>query len=191
MDTWPDDLPAIAAHLWQRLAAACAASTPLRTPVLATEDDGQPAARVVVLRAADAATRTLATYSDVRAAKVGQLRRNPAAHWLFYDPHARVQIRATGRVVIHHGDELARCAWETLPLAQRANYAAPFSPGSEIARPTFALPMPANHDAGLGRFVVLCATLDRFDWLELGEPHHRRAAFAWDGHAWIGRWLVP
>ncbi len=192
MNTWPAELPALLAHLWKRLeTAGHIVGDPFRTVALATATDGEPAARIVVLREADAAARTLTAFSDNRAAKVQELRRNPHAQWLFFDPRARVQIRASGPLTIHHGDDVAFRAWEKVAPANRANYAAPFPPGSEIAAPTLALPMPFDYDAGRDHFTVIRATIERLDWLELGEPHHRRAAFAWTGREWKDRWLVP
>lgn len=192
MNTWPAELPALLAHLWKRLeTAGHIVGDPFRTVALATATDGEPAARIVVLREADAAARTLTAFSDNRAAKVQELRRNPHAQWLFFDPRARVQIRARGPVTIHCGDDIARQAWENLSPANRANYATHFPPGSEIAGPDLAFMMPANHDAGRDHFTVIRATIEKLDWLELGEPHHRRAAFAWTGREWKDRWLVP
>ncbi len=192
MDTCPAELPALLEQLWQRLeAAASTANDPFRTPALATADNGQSATRIIVLREASAASHTLTAYSDARAPKVQQLRRDPRAQWLFFDPRTRVQIRASGTTAIHHGDDLARKTWEKVAPANRANYAASLPPGSEIAKPIFALPMPPDHDAGRNHFALIRATIDNLDWLELGEPHHRRAGFKWNGQAWSGHWLVP
>ncbi len=192
MDTCPAELPALAAHLWLRIeTAARTAGDPFRAVVLTTAVDGQPAARTVILREAHAGSRTLAVFSDARAAKVDQLRRNPRAQWLFFDPRARIQIRAGGPVTLHRDDDIARQALEKVSPANRANYATHFPPGSEIAQPALALMMPADHDAGRDHFTVIRATIEELDWLELGEPHHRRASFTWDGHMWNGRWLVP
>lgn len=188
------DLTALRQESWRRLALAPAVpADPFRLPGLATVQAGWPAARVVVLRRVGEATRELEFHTDIRSPKIGELRACPRVAWLFHDPVARVQIRATARAEIHFQDEVAGAAWGAVPSANAVTYASPRAPGEEQEDPESPLEIAAGIDssAGQSNFALVRTTVEQLDWLWLRDTGHVRAAFAWaDGH-WNARWLTP
>ena len=78
---WACDLSQLYAEVWARLTRGVHdRHAPARHPTLATvTPEGRPQARTVVLRAADKAAGTLDIHTDLRSAKVGDLRVTPFA----------------------------------------------------------------------------------------------------------------
>ncbi|GIT04951.1 MAG: hypothetical protein CM1200mP29_03620 [Verrucomicrobiota bacterium] len=72
------------------------------------------------LRSVDPVTRQLIAQTDVRSTKVPGFRKDPRVAWHFFDPQTKVQVRANGRVTVHHDDEVTRTAWAAVPGAQQA-----------------------------------------------------------------------
>lgn len=196
--------------VWRVLNEGCSSwAHPMRTAAFATTDvDDAPAVRTVVLRAANAAPRTLVCYTDVRSAKVQHVQRRPAAALLFWDPTARVQIRAVGPVTVHCGDDVSAAAWAATPVVNRGNYRTALPPGavtdgaadavapvlavSHAADAAFAADSQLRAEAGFENFAVLRTKVERFEWLQLSEPFHRRASFVWDEKRgeYVGNWIV-
>jgi hypothetical protein len=200
MDWNPTTLDELPGLIWAALARACGdAGDPLRTAALATLGARGPAVRTVILRAIEPASRRLACYTDFRSAKVAEIGRESRLAWLFYDPGAKVQMRAEGIGAIHHRDETARAAWATTPAPNRINYATGSAPGTAISLPSAAWPggqRPAmldvkSSDEAEKNFAVIVCTIQRWEWLQLDPAGHRRAAFDWDGEHFSGTWLVP
>lgn len=185
-----DSLAELNDIIWASLTRACSApGEPWRLPALATLGTTGPQARTVVLREADADSRHLVAWTDVRSPKVAELRREPRAHWLFHDPANGRQLRASTLVRVHHDNELARAAWATVPEANRANYQGVAVPGTVTAQPASAGQVPDG--ARPPQFAVLVATVYELDWLWLDPHGHRRAWFRWTEERWTGAWLVP
>jgi hypothetical protein len=187
-----ESLPTLAELLWARLQVACTPGDPWRLPVLATVCDpggASPDARVVVLRSVDGDEGRILAFSDSRAPKVGQLRRNGAAVWVFYDPRDSAQLRLRSEVVIHERDGFAHSAWEGVPSGNRQNYRTVRPPGGPIESPDLGWEgsspeLPAN-------FAVIEARILEADWLWLNPEGHRRARFIRHGKDWVGSWLTP
>lgn len=194
------DLATLPARLWNELERAAAEpANPFRTPVLGTTNLFECSLRVVVLRRADAAKRHLIAYSDGRAQKVHQLKLCEQAHWLFYDPARRTQLRISAGTMLHQNDPITREHWQALPLAGRRNYCANLPPGTDIHAPGDAIApelklssvTKQQLEVGYENFVVLVATVDQIDWLQLDDETHVRAVFNWTAAGWSGLWLVP
>ncbi|ANM32111.1 hypothetical protein ABI59_05980 [Acidobacteria bacterium Mor1] len=154
-----------------------------RWPALATAG---PAARVVVLRELRRAPLRLSVYTDVRTAKVEQLRTDPRAELLFFDRDSLRQLRVAGRVTVHHGDDVARQAWGDRSHLQE-DYARLFPPGS----PSDADGAGALSGDGFDNFAVLRLDAESLDWLQLSREGHRRARFHAAEAGWDGSWVVP
>lgn len=185
-------------RIWQALGEAPGLpASPWRTPVFATTNRVEPSARVVVLRRADPEYRHLVCFSDVRAAKVRELRSVPEAVWLFHDPGRRVQVRATTHCMVHRGDGIAREHWDRLPERQKLNYCAREAPGGALLNEGDGIPDnlraagAAELEAGYANFAVIVGAVDQFDWLQLRDAGHRRAVVRWTGEKYSGIWLVP
>jgi len=194
------DLDTLPAELWRELEQAVGEPThPFRTPVFGTSNLFECALRVVVLRQVDATKRWHVAYSDARAQKVHQLGLCQQAHWLFYDPARRTQLRISAGTMIHVKDGIAAEHWQKLPLASRRNYCANQPPGSDIHAPADAIAPELKSEkvtakqleVGYENFAVLVSTVDQIEWLQLSEEGHQRAVFNWTAVRWSGLWLVP
>jgi len=172
---------------------------PFRTPVLGTIGTRKSSVRTVVLRKGDSKTRALVCYSDYRAPKITDILANPVTEWLFYHPADRIQIRASGVTKVHYLNRIAEEAWSELPSLNRVSYCGSQPPGKPIAEPSMAL-APGRRgrklrkeetEIGRSNFAVVVTTVDRLDWLHLGEREHRRAGFTWNGADVAGTWLAP
>ena len=174
---------------------------PFHTPVFATQGGlfGVDA-RTVVLREFSLQNRTLRFHSDTRTGKHNHIEDASNGVFVFYDPAARVQLRAYGPCVIHQDDDLANDAWANSQHFSRRCYMAPRGPGSPSDEPTSGLPadvegrVPSEEETLTGRphFSAIRLTIRSLDWLFLAHDGHRRARFGWDARGGCTKeWLVP
>jgi pyridoxamine 5'-phosphate oxidase len=182
---------------WGRLAAWLSAGAispkhPFRLPVVSTAGaNGAATGRVVVLRKFVPETREVVFHTDVRSAKVNELRRDARCHFLFYDPTALLQLRLTTTATLRHADARARTEFDALPEHVRASYAGRTVPGTTLpANAPFDYPPrpPADEAVAFEHFAaVVCRVVDA-DALELHEAGHRRVRLQWaGGEVWITR----
>lgn len=158
--------------------------SPLRKPVLSTVDaGGAPRARTVILRRFDPERRRLEIFTDARTAKAAELDANPMAAFTFYDSRREMQLRLSGRAMLHTDDECAERAWNTLGPRNMADYLTRAVPGTPSPTPDAILAAgegdEARKTAARANFAVLAFTYDRLDMLVLGRDTHRRALFRW------------
>lgn len=192
------DLDQVRNDCAQRLARASRdRKSPLHTPVVVTADVD---ARVMVLRAFDAAAWTLRLHTDARAPKAAAIAVDPRVAVVFYDKAAKIQIRALGTGRIETDGPLADAAW-----AQSTNFARRCylgdGPGIISAAPTSGLPsafegVEPNDDQLLPareNFAVLLITILELDWLYLAHTGHMRAKMrrASSDAEWRGNWAAP
>lgn len=152
-----------------------------------------------MLREFRAKNRELTIHTDVRTPKIEEMRRTPAAQCVFWDQTRDLQLRLSGKVSVHAGDELARKAWEGVDLAGRFSYLTTSPPSSEIGRPTSGREamdgrLPTLEEAAIGwdNFAVLVLRLDEIDWVLLDNAGHRRARFKFDSQGLVAAtWLIP
>jgi general stress protein 26 len=169
--------------------------SPMHTPVIVTADVD---ARVMVLRAFDAARWVLRLHTDTRAPKAQAIAADPRMAVLLYDKGAKIQIRlrGTGRIEAH--GPVADAAWAASTNFARRCYLGE-GPGTVSETPTSGLPpafegvepndeqiIPAREN-----FAVLLIEIAAFDWLYLAHTGHQRAQFVRAGDAWTGRWVAP
>lgn len=170
---------------------------PMHTPVIVT---GDVDARVMVLRAFDAAAWTLRLHTDARAPKAQVIAADPRVAVLFYDKGAKIQIRARGEGAILRDGAEVDAAWAASTNFARRCYLGE-GPGAGAEGPTSGLPAEFEgvepDDAQLvparENFALLKITLTSLDWLYLAHTGHVRAQFTrGDGAAaWEGRWVSP
>lgn len=174
---------------WQELIEGVrSARHAFHCPALATGSSSGPSVRTVVLREANPGARSLACHTDRRSPKFRQLQENARAAWMFYDPQSKIQIRGSGSVTLHCGDELAAQRWAESAQRSRACYQAAHGPGARLALDEPEAPPSVE---GFDQFVVLRCLLDRLDWLHLRGAGHWRAVFNWQDQAWQGAWVAP
>lgn len=197
-DPDPADLARIADRVWELLDSGTGdPAHPFHTPALATSGPDGPAVRTVVLRAADATSRTVTFHSDARSAKLEAIRGNPRVAWMFYDPRAKIQVRLLGHTTVHTADACARARWEQLRPRSRQNYRSCDAPGTPIGREAqapavrYVAESADESDAGFEYFAAITCRIDHVDWLQLRASGHRRAHFHWDRKRWKGAWVVP
>lgn len=192
-----DNLPAL---IWSALSdAAGKPSHPFRTPALATTNRFDSSVRTVVLRRVDPEYRWLVFFSDIRAGKIRDIRKNEQVQWMFYHPTQQVQIRATSAAMVYHQDDMAREYWAKTPMANRVNYLASQMPGDALPAAGDAIPKEFKRDdlaekdlePGYENFAAVACEVDQFDWLHLDPQGHRRASVRWTGAKYSSIWLVP
>lgn len=182
---WACDLAGLHAEAWLRLTRGVHdRHAPARHPTLATvSSDGRPQARTVVLRAADKATGTLDIHTDLRSAKVADLRTTPFAALHVWDSSAHLQLRLEAQVTLLTGQDVA-AIWDAVPAVPRLSYGSDPAPGQPIARA-----LDYTKAADPASFAVLRLEILTVDALHLG-PNHRRARFD-RKTGWEGVWLAP
>jgi pyridoxamine 5'-phosphate oxidase len=189
------ELAATLAEAWRLVALGVDdVGSPFHAPTIATVDEaGAPRLRTVILRACDPAGRVLRFHTDIRSAKVGEIRRRPRVAVHVHDPVRRVQVQFGGTAEIMTGSGTARAAWNAARLGSRACYGVEPGPGAVISRGDgYRLPAEeAGILAGFDNFAAIETTVDRLEWLLLDRGGHRRVLFTWTGGGWDGCWLVP
>ena len=174
--------------IWERFERAVAQPLdPWRTPVFATSSNGNPHARIVVLREANPSRFQLTAYSDSRVEKIQDLRNCNRSEWVFYDPLEGVQCRARGVVSVHIGDSVCQDHWRRVPQRKQANYCSVHAPGFELKDTQEKKPSPSH----LPSFAVLVASIDQMDWLQLRDELNVRMRFNLSVGSWGGHNVVP
>lgn len=172
--------------IWRRLESAPKRQRdPFRTPVLATVHQNQePACRVVVLRRANAAKRTLTVYTDSASEKCRALEDNPQVAFTFWDPRKRLQVRLTGTAELNVGESVSTEFSNQSPEARKLYQITP-EPGQVIQSP--------SHLAFDGpiRFAKMNVIVSKVDALWLLRPIHQRIRASWTNDAWSLEWVVP
>lgn len=163
--------------VWTQIARGVTDRTaPARQLVLATVGERGAEARMVVLRGADRAARTLEIHTDAASAKVAELKANPKATLLIWDQLTDLQIRIRVNVTVKIGEPYS---WARVPTAARDVYGGAPTPGQPIDDPTDFSPSP-----DVTRFAVLTCQIREIETLELASPH-RRARFRDATQGWI------
>lgn len=189
-----DDLEASLAEAWDRLEEGVKNSkSSFHCVQLATcETDGTPSVRTCVLRAGDRKAGWVQVHTDLRGRKPAEIAREPRASVHAYDPAAKIQLRLTGKAVIHSDDDVAEAAWARTRHVSRECYRLQPGPGTPLERPDGAeLAGAEDPDMGRENFAVLRLHVTRLEWLYLAAAGHRRALFEWTDGRWCGTWLVP
>ncbi len=171
-----------------------------RTFTLATIGAEGAEARTVVLREVDPKSRFIRFNSDVRSAKVIELKSQPNATALFYDAAQKFQVRARVQAVIHHGDEVAREAWEATALLARRCYLAPFVPSTVLDdfhpnMPEHLVgrePVEEESVEGFDNFCAVRLHITSLESFSLDYEGHRRVlSIPASDSSWEHRFLAP
>ncbi len=198
-----NDLAATLKFAWQMVGRGVQdRRSAFHTPVLATQSQGGPQARVLVLRAADAQARTLTFHTDTRSAKLMELAADARGALTFYDAARKAQVRMNGMVSVHTGDLLSHQRWVAArPSSLRCFLGA--QPGAISAEPTSGLPPQvegrepdlAELQIAEPHFAVLQVAVQRLEWLHLHTGGQRRALYTWAddsaGSRCTMQWLNP
>ncbi len=170
-----------AAGCYARVADALAARSPgFRLMAVATTGTDGPEVRTVVVRGFDPAARTVTFHADLRSPKIPQLAADPRVGVVLYDSASRVQLRIRARAEVHHGDEVARAAWDATRPSARGDYASAAPPSAPLSPDAPNVPEPLDPGAFTNFAVVVCQVVD-LDVLELRDDGHCRGRFRWTG----------
>jgi len=164
--------------------------TPFTVLQLATSGlDGAPKVRSVILRSADAERGAVSLFTDLRSAKIEEIRRQPRVSLLGYDADAGFQIRLEGKATIDSEGPEAAAAWQACRSHTRALFQHPLPSGTPISAPAEA--SPADDVDSKKHFAVVVVSVIRIDWLDTSGPLHLRAVFQRDDCDWRGGWVAP
>lgn len=197
-----DDLAGALEQSWRLLEEAIDDTTsPVRTPVLiSVATDGLAQGRTVVLRGINRQQRQLHIYTDVRSAKVAQLRAHPACTLVAYQPNPMMQLRLGSDAIVNHNNAITHQAWAMMPGPNRCNYLTHPDPGSisvqaTDGRPAInaeSVPTHDENEIAYSHFAVIVFTINQLEWLYLPRRGHRRARFSWNGADSLrSDWLIP
>lgn len=179
-------LDAVLDEVWHQLARGVSdASAPARTLVLATSGAEGGEARMVVLRGSDRAADLLLLHTDALSPKVAELRADPRATLLAWDPQGHLQIRMRVTATVTSADP---ALWDALPETARRAYGGTPPPGTPMDAPGDWRAAPERH-----RMAEIACRIREIDVLHLAAPAHRRALFSRaDGRRhWTGQWIAP
>jgi len=177
-------------HIFKYLKDAVAdRQNALTTPVFST---GGPAARTVALREAVIDDRRLLFHTDIRSAKVDQLRDTPSAVWVAWQRDSSQQFQFSGPTSIHSDDGIADRVWHVQSADSREFYYKKAVPGEPIDGPRSCIDVDAISDEDArANFAVVKTVIDEITWLHLHPDGEYRARFNWDGQRFVGNWIVP
>lgn len=196
-----EDLGSIQTTWREMLLSAVSERThPFKKPVLTTiGGEGEPKARIIILRNLDLEERSIRLHTDARSAKVDEIGGNPNVMLAFYHPGHEIQIQVSGQATVHLDDEYAAAAWTGAPLPSRRAYLAEREPGTPLPGPASGLPadvegkIPSEKrlETGRSNFAAIRMVFEQVDWLFLSPNGNRRARFTWEADGWAGNWLAP
>lgn len=196
-----DDITFVERICWQMLSdAAKDRKHPMHTVVIGTTVGALAQMRTVVLRRVDQNTRKLYFHTDIRSAKIDQIRATGQLSWLAYDPSRRSQIRLSGSTVLHHRNELAQLHWSGTQHHSRRCYLLPEGPGRPLNEDVtheeerlsdFSYSYEES-EAGFQHFVVVETQVDAMEWYYTFNRGNRRALFSYhQGRLTDQTWLTP
>ncbi len=161
---------------------------PFRLMTVATPDIAGPGLRQVVLRHATEAMH-LYFYTDVRTAKVKQIKQQPVATVLFFDPENKAQLVIKAEARLHYRDKLARDHWSRVDYPSKKVYGTLQQPGTIIENPGNGYDYPDVIDDS--NFCVVELITQSLDLYEIHDPEGLRARFERADDGWESYWIVP
>ena len=176
--------------------------SPFHTPTIATVGiDGNPQARVIVVRKFLPDERILLFHTDLRSPKIVEIERNKQIAWLFYHPSEKLQVRISGKAKIHfdENDVLKLKQWQGTWNFGRRCYMGK-APSQFAQNATSGLleaiaevePTTEESEAGFPNFAVISTKINSIDYLELHAKGHRRSLFTWRENGELEvNWLTP
>ena len=188
----------ICRHIWQNLTAGAGpGQSPFTMWQLASNGaDGVPQLRTIVLRGADEQRNTLTFHTDMRSAKVAELRADPRLSMLAVDLVNLKQIRLEGRAEICTDDNERKAIWNSARPHTLILYQAALPPGTPLESPLpTGMQRPAEdnpgHRSGFDNFCVIHVTLSKIDYLDISADGHQRTLFNRQEGAWHGLRVAP
>ena len=172
---------------------------PFHQPAFATNGEGEPEIRTVVLRKVLPESREIYIHTDMRSPKVANLQKNKRVSFLFYNFNERVQIRVSAIASLHIDDICADEAWMATGMNSRKTYMIDPGPGTELDFPSNGLdpefinrdPTAEESKSGRKNFCLVISKVTSLEWLWLNSKGHRRAIFTYNQDDYLSKWLIP
>jgi pyridoxine/pyridoxamine 5'-phosphate oxidase len=158
---------------------------PFRYFVLATNENGKPTQRTVVLRKT-LADQSLVIYTDKRTQKIKDLQKNSNFCALFYDAKKLLQIRIEGKAELITDTAQIATYWHTVQAASRKDYTTMLAPGTPIENLE-----EVGYTATENYFCPVKLVPQTIEYLRLQRPNHLRVLFSKADDTWSGEFLVP
>jgi pyridoxamine 5'-phosphate oxidase len=187
------DLNEVLANAWQLLELGVASRKHgfHHAAVATIGVTGKPRIRTVILRAAEAESRTMRFHTDLRSEKCRDIVANSNVSMVCYDEPSRTQVRVDGVATLHLNDELADASWKAAQPMSKITYGIMPAPGLVIDSPdVVSMPEPQT-DVEWARehFVVVKVQIESLQWLYLRQGGQRCAVF--DFNSGAKNWTVP
>jgi|TARA_R110002110_G_scaffold281011_11_gene495604 pyridoxamine 5'-phosphate oxidase len=158
---------------------------PFRYFVLATNENGQPKQRTVVLRKT-LSDLSLVFYTDSRTQKIKDIQNNSEFSALFYHPKKLLQIRVEGKAELITDQEQIATYWHTIQEASRKDYTVNIAPGTPIKNPD-----DIHYESKENYFCPVKLVPNTIEYLRLKRPNHLRILFSRIDTGWSGEFLAP
>tara|TARA_B100000795_G_C22768920_1_gene426983 strand:- start:165 stop:707 length:543 start_codon:yes stop_codon:yes gene_type:complete len=158
---------------------------PFRYFVLATNENGKPRQRTVVLRKT-LLDSSLVIYTDKRTQKIIDIQNNAEFSALFYDAKKLLQLRVEGKAELITDKEQIATYWHTIQASSKKDYTTNIAPGTPIKNPD-----DVGYKSKENYFCPVKLVPSRIEYLRLKRPNHLRVLFSRIDNNWSGEFLVP
>ncbi|MFT4806371.1 MAG: pyridoxamine 5'-phosphate oxidase [Psychroserpens sp.] len=158
---------------------------PFRYFVLATNENGKPMQRTVVLRKT-LLDLSLVFYTDNRTQKIKDIQNNPECSALFYNPKKLLQIRVEGKAELITDEGQIATYWHTIQESSKKDYTTNIAPGTPIKNPD-----NVDYNPKENHFCPVKLIPNTIEYLQLKRPNHLRILFSRIDTDWSGEFLVP
>lgn len=182
---------------WQALSqAALNKEHALRQLVISSVNtEGEPQSRLLILRHADAVSRTLTFHTDIRSPKWQQLQTQNTVSVLAYDTSQSTQLRLSGKVTLYSPTaEITKQTWLSLSTWTQSNYCGG-PPGKRCAQAHNGIGEPTEQQSARGKqvFGLIEFQAASMDWYTHQRGRVNRAMFQYNTHGNLtdASWLNP
>jgi pyridoxamine 5'-phosphate oxidase len=158
---------------------------PFRYFVLATNENGKPRQRTVVLRKT-LLDSSLVIYTDKRTQKIKDIQNNSEFSALFYDSKKLLQIRIEGKAELITDKQQIATYWQTVQESSKKDYTTNRAPGTSIKNPD-----DVGYEPKENYFCPVKLIPNTIEYLRLKRPNHLRVLFSRNNIDWSGEFLVP
>ena len=138
-------------------------------------------------------------HTDIRSAKISELKYNNNSYFVFYDTKLKIQLRISTHSIINHKNKITEKAWGETQLKSRKCYLTGKIPGAITQFPEDGIPIkfkniePSKNQSekGYDNFAVIENKIKNIEWLFLASSGHRRLKIAFNKNETKYDWLIP
>ena len=157
---------------------------PFRYFTLATiNKKGRAKARMVVLRNYDSKTKEFTIYTDARSQKVSDLKQQPKAQLIFYNPKKRLQILVDVHLITMDSPQEL---FNNQPARAQKDYTSILPPRTPMENPEGIV-----YEKDKNFFTRLILKAEEIEILQLNSIQHYRARFKSTPKGWKNTFLIP